>query len=130
MTDDEILSKLEAIPTAQIAKQSVVVYRCPRGCTLLCVLVIEDRRFGYKPAAKVSPDVNEANSVPAAREKSTFDGDRRWRPYPFPMSLAGGLLLAECDHVRARVDCDTVDADLRAATHRPHTIKLSHNEVR
>jgi hypothetical protein len=130
MTDDEILSMLAALPTAEIAKRSVLVYRCARGCALLCVLVVDGRRFGYKPAVKRSTDLNERNSAPAARETKTTDGDRRWRPYPFPMSAAGGWLLAECDHVHARVDCDSIDADARAATRRAHSIQLRHNEVR
>ena len=130
MTDDEILSTLAVLPTAEIAKQSVLVYRCARGCALLCVLVVDGRSFGYKPAVKRSTELNERNSVQAARETKTTDGERRWRSYPFPMSAAGGWLLAECDHVHARVDCDSIDADIRSAPRRGHTVHLSHNEVR
>lgn len=131
MTDEEIVASLELIPTAQVARRATLVYRCPRGCTLLCVFVIDGRRFGYKPAVKFSDAVNQANSVPAARAKSTSDGDRRWLPYAFPLSLAAGQLGAECDHLRAKVDLDTaLDADISSATRQPHTIELADGDVR
>lgn len=137
MTDDEILAEklanLLLLPPGKVAKQSLVVYRCnvaDSKCVLLCVLNIDGQRFGYKPAVKRSTELNELNSVPAARETKTSDGERRWLPYVFPMSAAGGWLLAECNHVHARVDCDSIDADVKAAPRRAHVIRLSHNEVR
>ena len=131
MTDDEIVTTLEAIPTAEVARRAVLVYRCPRGCTLLCVFRVDGRLFGYKPAVKMSDTVNRANSVPAARAKKTTDGDRRWRPYAFPLSRAGGPMEIGCNHARAKVELDTaVEADIRSATRQPHTIVLAHGEVR
>ena len=60
MTDDEIVTSLQAIPAAEVARRAVLVYRCPRGCTLLCVFVVGGRRFGYKPAVKLSDNPNKA----------------------------------------------------------------------
>ena len=131
MTDDEIVTSLQAIPAAEVARRAVLVYRCPRGCTLLCVFVVGGRRFGYKPAVKLSDEVNRANSVPAARATKTSDGDRRWRAYAFPLSLAGGNMAADCNHIRSKVDLDTaIDADIRSATEQPQKIELVHGEVR
>jgi hypothetical protein len=130
MTDDEIVAALEAIPAAEVAKRAVIVYRCPRGCVLLAVFRYDGRHFGYKPRVKLSDAVNQANSVAAARAKKTIDGDRRWRAYAFPLSRAGGLLSTDCNHVRAKVDVETVERDLAAATRQREAIPLSHNEVR
>ncbi len=131
MNDDEIVANLQAIPTAEVARRATLVYRCPQGCTLLCVFRYDGRLFGYKPAVKMSDAVNQANSVPAARATKTIDGDRRWRPYAFPLSRAGGPMATDCDHIRAKVDLDTaVDADIRSATHRRHVIELANGEVR
>lgn len=130
MTDDEIVALLEATPLAKLRKEAVLVYHCRRGCALLLVFTIDGRRFAYKRGVKLSEELNLQTTVQAAREKGTRDGNRRWRPYAFPMSLAGGWLLAECTHVRAQVDCETIDADMRSATRQPTLIQVTHGEMR
>ncbi len=124
MTDEEIAVALAAVGTSALAKRATVVYRCSRGCVMLCVLTVDGRRFIHQPRYRLSPAINERETVAAARAKHTVDGERRWQAEAFARTLAAGELSIECDHHRAKLDVDQIDSDCRTATRQPTEIRV------
>lgn len=119
--------------TGSLKSRAILIYRCEnrkRQCALLYVYSINGIRIVHQPRYKLSDEVNRRESVQAAREKHTEDGNRRWKEDTFPLSLAKGLLSLECDHCRSRVDVTTIESDLAAATRTPTTITLKNGTVR
>jgi hypothetical protein len=87
-------------------------YSCrTRGCLLLHVWNTPQGRCYYQPRYALSPEVNKAESVEAARQKRTSDGNHKW------MARWGSLdellefcgeepdlgIDLNCDHVRERI---------------------------
>lgn len=124
---------VDAMKSAKTLKsQAVLIYRCEnrKRCALLYVYSINGNRVVHQPRYKLSDEVNQRESVQAARDKHTEDGKGKWKEDSFPLSLARGLLRLQCDHCRAQIDVTTIEADLAAATRKPTTITLKNATVR
>ena len=115
-----------------LKSHAVLIYRCEdkRRCAMLYVYSINGNRVVHQPRYKLSQEINQRESVQAAREKHTEDGERKWKEDSFPLSLAAGLLSLQCDHCRAWIDVETINADIAAATRRQTTITLKNGTVR
>lgn len=74
-----------------IARVVVHRYICrKRGCRLATVVRVQDRLIVRTEPYKFGPGLNEARSVPRARERNTLDGDRYWPGHTFDVfDLAG-----------------------------------------
>lgn len=131
MNDDEVIAALNALSTRSKRKRATLIYECTgRKCALLYVFTAHGRRFAHQPRYKLSAEVNQQETVEAARTRHTLDGNRHWKADTFPLSAAAGVLRLECDHCRAQLEVGTIEADVRGATHLPTTIPLHHNQVR
>ncbi len=130
MTDiGDIVAAMKTSGT--LAKRATLIYRCQtRSCPMLYVFVTAGERFVHQPRYKLSDEVNQTESVEAARAKHTVDGDRRWKADTFALAQAAGVLRLECDHCRAQLNVESIEADCRAATRQPTTIQMAHNELR
>ncbi len=84
----------------KLADHRVLVYRCPKRCLLLDVLLLPDGLLIATPRYKLSPRVNEASSNEAGRRKHTEDGGRRWGAQAYFAQDAAGFSL-NCDHVES-----------------------------
>lgn len=131
---DAAIAEINAVVQTprKLAKRATLVYECDndRKCVLLCVLTISGVRVVYQPRYKLSDKVNQRESVQAARDKHTEDGDRRWKAGSFRLAQAAGWLSVQCDHCRAKIDVKSIESDYAAATRMPTVIKLSNGDVR
>ena len=78
-------------PTAR--KQVLLAeYRCrtKKRCLLLHVWQTPQGRCYYHPRYDLSPEVNQATSVEAARKKRTSDGGGKWLPRWFAHAQKNG----------------------------------------
>lgn len=96
-----------------LTSHRVLTYRCSQRCLLLDVVVTPQGTLLAFPRYKLSPALNAESSSESGRAKNTEDGDRRWRGRAFFAESVGNCPL-NCDHVRAVLELDRIDADLDA----------------
>jgi len=125
---DELTAALvayRALPRKQLKarlKPSLLLdYRCRDNCLLLYCWQSPAGRLVYLPQYKLSPNLNARTSVPAARQKRTSDGDRRWLDRvttlaEFTMLGAAGGAALKCDHVDTVATGDVLAAHVEQAT--------------
>jgi hypothetical protein len=132
VTDVDYLGLLfNAMPRNKLSKRATLVYECESPCcAMLYVFRIDGLLIAHQPRYKLSPTVNERESVQAARDRRTFDGNNHWKSETFPVSEAARVYHVQCDHCRAQVRVASIVDDARAATRQPTTIKVRNNEVR
>lgn len=117
--------------TRTLHKRATVIYRCTnRNHHLLYVFRIHGQYVVYQPPYKFSDEINERESVPAARSRLTVDGDRRYQRSTFLLAQAAGHLSVQCDDCQAKIRVDSIAADAAAATRQPTEIRLANNSVR
>ncbi len=69
-----------------LSKVIVHRYQCKRGCQIAQAYSHGGRVFLSVRDYKYSRGMNEASSVPRAREKNTLDGDRHWPAHVYDMT--------------------------------------------
>lgn len=69
-----------------LSKVTLHRYMCRRGCQIAVVFKVGDVIACAVRDYKFSPGMNEAESVPAAREKNTLDGDRWWPSHVYDVA--------------------------------------------
>lgn len=68
-----------------LSKVTVQEYHCPRRCVVATVFVVGGSTLCAVRDYKLSPGLNETQSVEAARKKNTLDGDRHWPGHVFDL---------------------------------------------
>lgn len=106
---------------AAVKACAVAEYRCAgRGCLLLHVWQSPAGPLFYRPAYKLSRDVNERESSPEGRAANTADGENHWRADAGHLAGARGwpehTMPLQCDHFRANVETAKILADADRAT--------------
>ncbi|MCI1963285.1 MAG: hypothetical protein LKJ18_03935 [Ancrocorticia sp.] len=98
----------------QLRSHVVVTYRCQHRCLLAQVLSTPQGLIVHVPRYKLSPDLNETNSVESARKKRTEDGNRRWKAQTFMLADALNVGV-QCDHLLPRaIEKSRIEQDVNA----------------
>lgn len=96
-------------------------YQCARGCQIATVFRAGQTTLCAVRDYKYSPGLNAKQSVEAAREKNTLDGDRHWPSHVFDVdSIAewgeGTGMSVTCRHFRGTLSGARVLRDIANAS--------------
>lgn len=71
--------------SGMLSKVVVQEYHCKRRCVVATVFVVGGSTLCAVRDYKLSPGLNERQSVEAARKRNTLDGDRHWPAHVFEL---------------------------------------------
>lgn len=114
-----------------LAKVTLLRYQCRRGCQIATVFRLDGTTMCAVRDYKLSPGLNQSQTVAAAREKNTLDGNRWWPSHVFDVDdLAhwgddAGMHLT-CRHYRGVVRASAVLSDVDGVTpgHQKRPVRL------